>query len=109
LRKEIERLEGMDQDEKVQIKALHNQIQDLKKENEELDADLQLAEAACDKQVKLANETADRRERMSRRGKPAKGSDMGDILASKRSRMGITTREESVTELTTKHGEKENA
>lgn len=105
LRKEIERLEGMDQDEKVQIKALHNRILDLEKENRELDEDLQLAEAACDKQVRLANETADRRERMSRRGKRARGNDDGDVLASsKRSKTGITTREESVTELTREHG-----
>jgi chromosome segregation ATPase len=105
LRREIERLEGMDQDANVQIKALHTQILDLKKENEELDEDLQLAEAACDKQVRLANETADRREKMSRRGKRARGNDDGDDLTmSKRSKTGITTREESATELTSEHG-----
>src|SRR5207247_2729243 len=82
LRKEIEKLECMDHDVKVQIRALHIQVLDLKKENEELDEDLQLAEAACDKQVRLANETADRRERMSRRGKRARGNDEGDALAS---------------------------
>jgi predicted RNase H-like nuclease (RuvC/YqgF family) len=90
----------------AEIKALRIQIRGLKKENAELHGDLQLAAAACNEQVRLANETANLRERMSRRGKRVRAIDEGDDLAlPKRSRMGLTT-EEGATELTSEeeHG-----